>query len=648
MGSIVLYILEWAFALIVLLIIYKAAFSRTTFYRFNRFFLLGATVLSALLPLVHITVPESTPLVSEISIHETEFAQELSGTFALTDEPAQPQFILTESDAHVVPVRKSSLWAVILVCIYSGYFIMLMVGWARSVIRAARFLHGKPRRRLSHTVWLVTHDDAFGPFSWMNFIVISDAESGFARRASLRHEYSHVKLLHSVDLVFLLACTIVNPVCWLVLQEIKIVHEYEADHEVITHYGIRNSDYQKLLILRTVGAEAYALASSFNLNIKKRIIMLNKNQTGKSRLMWLLILIPMLGITSVLFARTEKAINLDDDLRFSSGKVEMRYRLPEPMLYYSSSGSSVSSVSPRTVPPPPAAVTRAEYIRVIEDDEVITDELRSEAEKKNEMFIRQRNVMTIQINKLNDIYVKNGIVARVVSVDELKDLAKQFIKNPDNDPKLPVIEDYDMEGFGTIQTTIKHVFSLQYDRASSAAVWGDVRYELMKAYNELRDDWCLSTFGKGYDQCSKSEQGFARGMYAMKISEAQPKSYDREGNLIETEVRSAAISLQQAEKNTVNKDLHIRVDGNPAWLYASTQLFENKNGQDLLKNETESEKMRLDKLNDYIDQAISDGTKIRYVRLEINSDVLMGTVIDLKETIRHRMLLNIIQEGYSE
>ncbi len=323
MGSIVLYILEWAFALVVLLTIYKAAFSGTTFYRFNRFYLLGATVLSALLPLVHITVPESAPLVSDISIHEAEFAQELSGTFVLADAPVQAPI----TDVPAQPERKSSLWAVMLVCLYSGYVIMLFVGWARSVIRAARFLHGKPKRRLSRTVWLVTHDDAFGPFSWMNYIVISDTESGFARRASLRHEYSHVKLLHSADLVFLLACTIVNPVCWLVLQEIKIVHEYEADHEVINHYGIRNGDYQKLLIMRTVGAEAYALASSFNLNIKKRIIMLNKNQTGKRRLMWLLILIPTLGITSVLFARTEKAVNLDD-LRFSSGKVEMRYRLP--------------------------------------------------------------------------------------------------------------------------------------------------------------------------------------------------------------------------------------------------------------------------------------------------------------------------------
>lgn len=646
MGRLVLYIMEWAFALIVLLTIYKAVFSGTTFYRFNRFYLLGATVLSALLPLVHISIPEKTPVVSSMAISDTEFAQELSGTFVLTNEP---RFDFIESDERPVtaqPATAPSLWAVILVCMYSGYVLMLMIGWARSIIRARRFLRGKPRRRISRTVWLVTHHEVFGPFSWMNYIVISDSENGFARRASLRHEYSHVKLLHSADLVFLLGCTIFNPVCWLVLQEIKIVHEYEADHEVINRHGIRNGDYQKLLIMRTVGAEAYALASSFNLNIKKRIIMLNKNQTGKSRLMWLLILIPTLGITSILFARTEKAVNLDDDLRFSSGKVEMRYRLPEPMLDYSSSGTSVSSVSSKTVPPPPAAVTRAEYIRVIEDDEVITDELRSEAEKKSEMFIRQRNVMTIQINKLNDIYVKNGIMARVVSVDELKDLAKQFIKNPDNDPKLPVIEDYDMEGFGTIQTTIKHVFSLQYDRASSAAVWGDVRYELQKAYNELRDELCIGKYGKDYDHCSESEQSFARGMYPMKISEAQPKSYDGEGNLIFTEVRSAAISLQQAEKNTVNKDLRIRVYENPAWLSVSTVLYDNENGQDVFKRETGHKRIRLEDLNDYIDQAISDGMKIRYVRLEIQSDVLMGAVIDLKETIRHRRLLNVIQDGY--
>ena len=110
MGSLVLYIMEWAFALIVLLTIYKAVLSGTTLYRFNRFYLLGATALSALLPLVHITVSDMTPLMSEMTIDKMEFAQELSGTFALTPQP----------EVTVMPVSHSthqpSLWAVVLVC----------------------------------------------------------------------------------------------------------------------------------------------------------------------------------------------------------------------------------------------------------------------------------------------------------------------------------------------------------------------------------------------------------------------------------------------------------------------------------------------------------------------------------------------------
>ena len=305
MGSIVLYIIEWAFALLVLLAIYKAAFSGTTLHRFNRFYLLGATLLSALLPLVHVTITDSTPVAAGLSIEETYFARELSGTFTFAPEPetmwADAPDLATPSPE---PERKTSLWAVMLIGTYSIYVLTLIIGWTRGIIRARRF-----------TVWLVTHSEQYGPFSWMNYIVISDSENGFARRASLRHEYSHVKLLHSIDLVVLLACTIVNPVCWLVLQEIKIVHEYEADDEVINRYGIQEQDYQRLLLIKAVGAEAYALASSFNLNIKKRIIMMNKKKTLKRRLIWLLLLIPMLGMTSVLFAHTEKSIGPDNQIQ---------------------------------------------------------------------------------------------------------------------------------------------------------------------------------------------------------------------------------------------------------------------------------------------------------------------------------------------
>ena len=341
--------------------------------------------------------------------------------------------------------------------------------------------------------------------------------------------------------------------------------------------------------------------------------------------MWLLLLIPMLGMTSVLFARTEEAVNPDDNLRFSSSDTEMSFRLPQP----------VGSIM---VPPP-------QTISVIGDDEVISDD----ANNGNVMRIRQRNIMMIQINKLDQIHVKNGLVNRIVTIDELKDLAKQFIQNPDHNEKLPVYEEFDLgPEYGVVMTTFKHVFSFQYDRSSSSGVCNDVRYELSKAYEELRDELCQQRFGKDYDECSESQQQFARAMYAMKISEAEPLSYDAQGNLITKEIRSAAANPELAKTNSVNKDLRIRVSGHPAWLYASTVLFENENGQDRLKSETEPEKLSVEELNDFIDKAISDGMRIRKVRIAAKSDVPQGIISDVKQTIRNRMLLNIVYESYKD
>ena len=707
MGSLVLYIMEWAFALIVLLTIYKAVFSGTTFYRFNRFYLLGATVLSALLPLVHISIPEKTPVVSSMAISDTEFAQELSGTFVLTDAPLIEFLESDEQPVMVQPSTAPSMWAVILVCMYSGYVIMLMIGWSRSIIRARRFLRGKPRRRISRTVWLVTHHEVFGPFSWMNYIVISDAENGFARRASLRHEYSHVKLLHSLDLVFLLACTIVNPVCWLVLQEIKVVHEYEADHEVINRHGIRNGDYQKLLIMRTVGAEAYALASSFNLNIKKRIIMLNKNQTGKRRLMWLLILIPALGITSVLFARTEKAVNLDDNLRFTSGNAEFRIPEPErgPLVSIRMVDEDNNPISPtfatvervggdivapdpdpnlKTVPPPPAAVTRAEMtnfegritvsdwaagqkLRIsaygYETKDVIVDSKEKETvvvmkksanpeKEENVFYIAPRNLMTISAGIDGQLHVKNGLLDRDVTISELKSLLKQFIQNPDNDSRLPSIEEYDtgVPGYDPILTTIKHVLVLQYEPETPSGIVSDVRYEVQKAYNELRDDYCMNLFGNNYDQCLDNQQLLARAKYSMKLCDpvATRYSYNNDGKLdLNGYINgTSAVVIPGSETDNINKDLRIKVTNNPRRIYASTVLFEQENGQEQIKSETTPQEISLDELNDYINQAISDGRRIRYTRFVIHPDAPEGVLASLKGMVSNRLLLSYIQESY--
>ena len=306
MGNFVIYIIEWALCLSAFLLLYKMCFSGSTFHRFNRLFLLGSVVVSALLPLIHITTTEQMEPIAEVCRLNTAQFEPLESEFVpISTEPESLGSQFSSLSTTLSTPQKTFL---IIAITYLLYIAIQTIGWLRSLVKMMLFLRRKRSHRVGRWIKLVVHSEEYGPFSWMNYIVISDKENGFARRASMRHELSHIKLLHPLDLVFILLCTLVNPVCWLIMKEIKVVHEYEADDEVINHYHIHSRDYQRLLVLRTVGAEAYALACSFNLNIKKRIIMMKKKQSHWWRMMWIAVTVPLVGIALTAFSRPKEAL----------------------------------------------------------------------------------------------------------------------------------------------------------------------------------------------------------------------------------------------------------------------------------------------------------------------------------------------------
>ena len=307
MGTFVIYILEWSACLLLFLLLYKMCFSGTTFHRFNRIFLLGSVVLSAVLPLIHI-VPTT----------QMEPVAEVCRTTAWVDPtPLSTITIQSTIETQSDRMTPAETGAALLLVAYLLYIIIQLTGWGKSCAKMLWFLRGKRSHRVGRWIRLVEHDGEYGPFSWMNFIVISSSEQGFGRRASIRHELSHILLLHHLDLLLLMICVIINPTCWLVMKEIKFIHEYEADDEVINHYRIQSRDYQRLLILRTVGAEAYALASSFNLNIKKRIIMMKKKQSHWWRMAWIVITLPLISFTLMAFSKPKDVLKevVDNSMR---------------------------------------------------------------------------------------------------------------------------------------------------------------------------------------------------------------------------------------------------------------------------------------------------------------------------------------------
>lgn len=144
--------------------------------------------------------------------------------------------------------------------------------------------------------------------------------------------------------------------------------------------------------------------------------------------------------------------------------------------------------------------------------------------QEQENKVKERNIMTVLVNRNNEILCRG----EVIDISELKDIAKEFIANPEDKANLPVKEEFEIKGFGTVMTTTKHVISLQTDRDTDYDIYFKVQNELSKAYNELRDEWCLQTFGKSWYDIPEDDdrRTYARsGMYPSKISEAEPKQY---------------------------------------------------------------------------------------------------------------------------
>lgn len=302
-----LYILSWAFCLALLLAVYKVFLSGTTFHRFNRFLLLGFLALSAVLPLCHIETEHT-----DIAIANTEFVRTLetlqdgganaSGRSAIVPD-GEGTAISDVANDGTKAEDKPAVWAYLLVGVYLMYVLIILSGWVRSTVKMKRFLCACRRYRLGRWVRLAVHKNLFGPFNWMNYIVVPDEERKLHTDVAVCHEMAHVCCLHCIDLVVVGACALVNPVAWLLLRELKALHEYEADDHVLRSGRLEAKTYQTLLIKKTVGAEAYALASCLNFNLKNRIIMMKKEQTNGWRKAWLLAVIPVAGVALAVFAK---------------------------------------------------------------------------------------------------------------------------------------------------------------------------------------------------------------------------------------------------------------------------------------------------------------------------------------------------------
>ena len=139
-------------------------------------------------------------------------------------------------------------------------------------------------------------------------------------------------------------------------------------------------------------------------------------------------------------------------------------------------------------------------------------------QKVDDQKVNRRNIIVVKINSADRILAGSD----PIDVSQLKDKIKEFLSNPYDDPNLPEKEPKDIEGYGTYKVS-KGVISLQNDRGTSYQAYIAVQNELVKAVNELRDEFSSKAYGKPFAQLTEEQQEIAKKCIPQNISEAEPK-----------------------------------------------------------------------------------------------------------------------------
>ena len=301
MGALLLYILKSTICLILFYLGFKALLSNDTFFRFNRWVLLGGIGICMLLPVIKIQTSEPF-LIQQPIIHlEKMIAGEETVAIHLPDNNSGVDITPVTGPARMID------WGQIIALLYwAGVVFCLMTTLLSFRKMFVLIRSGRKLQQGRYTLIIVP--SCVSPFSWGRYIILSEEDYEKYPDEILTHEMMHLKSHHSIDLLFM-ECILwlhwFNPAIWLLKRELKDIHEYQADKGVLTQ-GVDATKYQLLLVKKAVGSSLYTLANSFNHSkIKKRITMMLKGKSNNWARLKLLLLVPVGLIVLNAFARPE-------------------------------------------------------------------------------------------------------------------------------------------------------------------------------------------------------------------------------------------------------------------------------------------------------------------------------------------------------
>ncbi|MDE5663014.1 MAG: M56 family metallopeptidase [Muribaculaceae bacterium] len=267
MATILVFLIKVNLLIAVMYLVYKWLLSRDKQPRFNRVLLMGFYLLAPL----------------AVILKGMSGRNAVGGTVAGGFTTADWVDVMLANAMTSAREPEASVGGRIVLIVWMAGIIAVAAMMIYSWIRMRRIMRdgvevGLPEGRL------IVARSAVSPFSIGSTVVMSSRDYGSCGEMILAHERAHIRCRHTWDIVVAQMFAIVswfNPAAWLMISELRDVHEYQAD-EAVLNAGYAPGDYQMLLIKKAVGTSFAALANSLNhSNLKKRITMMQKSESAR-------------------------------------------------------------------------------------------------------------------------------------------------------------------------------------------------------------------------------------------------------------------------------------------------------------------------------------------------------------------------------
>ncbi|RYG21414.1 MAG: M56 family metallopeptidase [Chitinophagaceae bacterium] len=279
---------------------YKLLLHRETFYRLNRFILLGCLLLAFLIPFI--PIPEKFSVRKGLT-HEVE-TRALPSAYAtpLVLSNQTPELSIkdrSEVSEQSLPVSISwanglkwlSIAYLIGVAIFAVNFLIQLFNLVYRIYKSSTISDGP------YKIVEITDDKA--PCSFGNYILINPEKYDWDTYCQvLLHEKIHIKQYHTLDILIAEIAKVMlwfNPFIWKYRELIEDNLEFLTDNELIAAKKVEKNTYQ--LSLLKVSAPNFPLTITTNYNqslLKKRVSMMNAKRSNVHTAWKYLFLMPLM------------------------------------------------------------------------------------------------------------------------------------------------------------------------------------------------------------------------------------------------------------------------------------------------------------------------------------------------------------------